>query len=94
MRDFAQPTPHEPTRFLRPAIQAHNFEIKLSILHMIENSSFGGLSNEDPHWHLTRFEDLGDTFRCNGVSAEAVRMRLFPFSLQDKARSWLYSLPS
>ncbi|KAI4372740.1 hypothetical protein MLD38_010937 [Melastoma candidum] len=93
MRDFAQLTPYEPTRFLRPAIQANNFEIKPATLNMIENSSFGGLPNEDPHWHLTRFEDLCDTFKYNGVSPEAVRLRMFPFSLRDKTRGWLYSLP-
>ncbi|KAI4340836.1 hypothetical protein MLD38_025637 [Melastoma candidum] len=92
-RDFAQPTPYEPIRFLGPAIQANNFEIKPAILNMIENSSFSGLSNEDPHWHLTHFEDLCDTLRYNGVSPEAVRLRMFPFSLRDKTRAWLYSLP-
>ena len=28
----------------------------------------------------------------NGVSADAIRLRLFPFSLRDKAKLWLSSL--
>nr|ABD63156.1 Retrotransposon gag protein [Asparagus officinalis] len=29
----------------------------------------------------------------NGVSDDAIKLRLFPFSLRDKARAWLQSLP-
>ena len=33
-------------------------------------------------------------FKQNGVSDDAIRLRLFPFTLKDKAKSWLNSLPS
>ncbi|CAL9012178.1 unnamed protein product [Prunus brigantina] len=29
-----------------------------------------------------------------GISDEAIRLRLFPFSLKERAKEWLYSLPS
>jgi len=29
----------------------------------------------------------------NGVSTDAIQLRLFPFSLRDKARTWLHSFP-
>jgi len=35
-----------------------------------------------------------DTLKLNGVSTDAIRLHLFPFSLKDKARTWLHSLPS
>ena len=31
-------------------------------------------------------------FRVNGVRDDAIRLRLFTFSLKDKAREWLNSL--
>jgi len=31
--------------------------------------------------------------KLNEVSTDAIRLRLFPFSLKDKARAWLHSLP-
>ncbi|KAK5842285.1 hypothetical protein PVK06_004621 [Gossypium arboreum] len=33
------------------------------------------------------------TFKINGFSDDASRLRLFPFSLRNKAKQWLNSLP-
>ena len=34
-----------------------------------------------------------DTMKYNGVSGDAIRLRLFPFSLKDKAKHWLTTEP-
>ena len=34
-----------------------------------------------------------DTVKYNGVNDDAIRLRLFPFSLKDKAKNWLISKP-
>ena len=78
----------------RPAIQANNFEIKLDIIQMIQTSmQFSGFPNDDPNAHIVNFLEICDTFKHNRVSDNAIWLRLFPFSLQDKAKSWLSSLP-
>ena len=37
--------------------------------------------------------EVSDVFKIAGASHEALRLRLFPFSLRDRARAWLNSLP-
>ncbi|XP_052185205.1 uncharacterized protein LOC127796840 [Diospyros lotus] len=76
----------------RPNVQANNFEIKPAIIQMIQMSvQFFG-PNDDPNSHIANFLEICDTFRHNGVSEDALRLRLFPFSLKDRAKEWLNSL--
>ncbi|GKV23246.1 hypothetical protein SLEP1_g32996 [Rubroshorea leprosula] len=79
----------------RPAIQANNFEIKPTIIQMIQQTvQFNFLPNENPYLHIASSLEICDTFKANGVSNESVRLTLFPFSLRDKAKSWLQSFPA
>ena len=77
-----------------PAIAANNFEIKPSMIQMIQSSQFHGLPSEDPIAHMHRFIDYCGTLHMNGVPSEAISLILFPFSLTDKAARWFAGLPS
>ncbi|KAL8120347.1 hypothetical protein AgCh_017503 [Apium graveolens] len=80
---------------IHPAIQANTFEIKPGTIQMVQNSvSFGGASTEDPNMHIRNFVEICSTFKYNGITDEAIKLRLFPFSLRDKAKDWLHSLPA
>ncbi|KAL8148985.1 hypothetical protein AgCh_006117 [Apium graveolens] len=73
---------------LHPAIQANTFEIKSGTIQMVQNSvSFGGAATEDPNMHIRNFVKICSTFKYNGVTDEAIKLRLFPFSLRDKAKA-------
>ncbi|XP_073054601.1 uncharacterized protein [Primulina eburnea] len=94
--DYTQPSIHGMmSSIVRPRIQANNFEIKPAIIQMIQTSiQFGGTPTDDPNVHIANFLEICDTFKHNGVTDDAIRLRLFPFSLRDKAKSWLNSLPA
>ncbi|XP_073138487.1 uncharacterized protein [Henckelia pumila] len=80
---------------VRPTVTSNHYEIKPAIIQMIQNTvQFGGSSIDDPNAHIENFLEICDTFKQQGVFDDAVRLRLFPFSLRDKAKSWLNSLPA
>src|ERR1051325_7098209 len=60
----------------------------------VQQNQFSGAPTDDPNLHLSVFVQYADTVKANGVNPEAIRLRLFPFSLRDRARAWLQSLPA
>ena len=93
LEEFALPPTVVQTAIRRPPIQENNFELKSVTLQMLQNILFHRLPNENPNMHLTNFLEVCDTIKYNGVSEEALRLRLFPFSLGDRAKHWLTSQP-
>ena len=76
----------------RPNIEADHFEIKSHVIHMIQSScTFNGLPDEDPHAHIANFFAICDTFKLHNVFPDVIRLRMFPFSLKDRAKAWLNS---
>ena len=94
--EYAQPSIDGTASCIKkPQVQASNFELKPSYVNMIQNLvQFHGLPNEDPNLHIAYFLDICDMFKVNGILDGAIRLRLFPFSLKDRAREWLNSLPT
>ncbi|XP_058761643.1 uncharacterized protein LOC131635058 [Vicia villosa] len=74
--------------------EANKFELKPSLLQAVQQNQFSGSPTDDPNLHLFMFVQYANTVKANGVSPETIRLRLFPFSLRDRARAWLQSLPS
>ncbi|KAG9442162.1 hypothetical protein H6P81_018016 [Aristolochia fimbriata] len=94
MEHYLQSNPNaQRSAIVRPEVPI-NFEIKPQILSMIQNNyQFGGLSNEDPNEHIEKFLEICDTFRFKDVTNEAVWLRIFPFTLSDRAKIWYHTLP-
>ncbi|RVW94437.1 Retrovirus-related Pol polyprotein from transposon 17.6 [Vitis vinifera] len=53
---------------------------------------FRGTENENPYSHIKEFEDIVSIFREANTPLEIFRMKLFPLSLKDKAKTWFNSL--
>ena len=79
---------------IAPIIQANNFELKPELIQMVQHTcQFRGFPHDDPNEHISSFLEICDTQRINGVSLEVIKLKLFPFSLKDKAKTWFNSLP-
>jgi hypothetical protein len=66
-------------------------ELKQALINMVQKSPFYSKASEDANAHLQHFLEICSTFTIRGVTLDAVRLRLFPFSLLGKAKQWFYS---
>ena len=71
-----------------------DFELRPHLIQMIERNQIDGHPSKSPHDHITDFIERCDIITTKDLSMEAVRMRLFTFSLKDEAKSWLRSEPT
>ena len=93
MEDFWRPIIQEEYSGVRqPAIEANNFELKLTLITMVQQHQFTSHPSEDPDEHMGRFMRMANTVKLNGVRPEVIKMQLFPFSLRDVAATWFDSL--
>ena len=56
--------------------------------------TFHGLAGEDPHKHLKELHVVCTSMKPTGVTEDQIKLRAFPFSLNDSTKDWLYYLPS
>ena len=91
IREFSAPSSSNVPVGPSPAVGDGNFELKPALISMVQASPFCGKSNEDANAHLQHFLEICSTFTIRGVSADAIRLRLFPFSLLGKAKQWFYA---
>ena len=54
--------------------------------------TFHGMESEIPYSHMREFEKVCNTFKEETVTVDLIRLKLFPFTLKDKAKIWLNSL--
>ena len=93
MEDFWRPIIKEGYSAVRqPPIEANNFELKPTLITMVQQNQVTGHPSEDPNEHLGRFLRIANTVKLNGVNPNVIKLQLFPFSLRDKAASWFKSL--
>jgi hypothetical protein len=89
LRDYHVPPWSEDISCIQsPPISARSFKVKSGLIKLIQASySFGGLPHEDPNEHIMQFIEVCKAQRYDAVSAEALWLLLFPFSIKGKART-------
>ncbi|XP_052198255.1 uncharacterized protein LOC127805537 [Diospyros lotus] len=94
MGDFMMPPVVENrSSIVYPPYGHDNIQLRPDVINLFSNNiPFYGRIDENPHYHLSRFLEYCGNFKYQGINEEAMRMRLFPHTLKDKAREWLDSL--
>jgi hypothetical protein len=72
-------------------IRDGSFKLKPALINMVQQSPFYGKASEDANAHLQHLLEICNTFTIRGVTQDAVRLRLFSFSLLGKVKQWFYS---
>ena len=93
IKDYAHPPSTTQLVIRRLAIHANNFKLKSITLQLLQGVQVTGLPHEDPNAHFFNFVEVCYTVKYNGVSNDAIRLQLFPFSLKDKAKHWFTTKP-
>ncbi|GJU26704.1 reverse transcriptase domain-containing protein [Tanacetum coccineum] len=76
-----------------PIINAQNFELKSSLINLVQNRIFRGGNDEEPHAHIRHFESITNNQRYPDVPNTTIKLLLFPFSLDGVAKTWLEKEP-
>ena len=55
---------------------------------MVQEQAFLGVDYKNPYHRLREFEQLYACLTISGMSQETLRWKLFPFSLEERAKQW------
>ncbi|GJV50939.1 reverse transcriptase domain-containing protein [Tanacetum coccineum] len=87
------PTEGNAEAIVVPPIPAESFELKHSLLNLVTSKQFFGFEKEDPHAHIRWFNKITSTMKYKDVPDSAIKLMLFPFSIDGPARIWLEKEP-
>nr|GEU76755.1 reverse transcriptase domain-containing protein [Tanacetum cinerariifolium] len=76
-----------------PEILAKNFEIKTNLLQLVQANKFHGFERDNPHTHISNFKRMTATLKYKDVPNDAIKLMLFPYSLEGAARIWYEKEP-
>ncbi|CAN6542031.1 unnamed protein product [Malus baccata var. baccata] len=91
LRELAMPNTDQQPLCITYPNAAGGFELKSGMIHYLPK--FHGFSTEDANKHLMEFHVVCSGMRPANVEEEQVKLRAFPFTLEAKAKEWLYNLP-
>jgi hypothetical protein len=77
----------EPPQSSKP-ITASSYELYHVFIAMVREKTFSGLDHENPYHHLREFEQLCACLTISSMLHETLRWKLFPFSLDGRAKQW------
>ena len=87
LSDYARPILQRPvTRIHAPLDRNVNFRIDLHVMSMLP------IFHEDPYRHVEKLSQVCEINQIHNVSANVMKMKLFPATLRDRAKDWFLKL--
>jgi hypothetical protein len=86
INNFLTPTSSNVRIGMETNVRDGSFKLKSALINMVQQSPFCGKASEDANAHLQHFLEICSTFTIRGVTQDAVRLHLFPFSLLGKVK--------
>ncbi|GKE26327.1 reverse transcriptase domain-containing protein [Tanacetum coccineum] len=95
MEELCQPSINGRGRPIAPIpIQATDFGLRRHMIQQVQNTcQFHELPGNDANRHIDKFLEVTQHMKQNGVSDDALRLSLFPYSLTHHAIAWYDRLP-
>ncbi|GKD39820.1 reverse transcriptase domain-containing protein, partial [Tanacetum coccineum] len=95
MEELCQPSIDGQGEPITPIpIQAMDFGLRHHMIQQVQNTcQFHGLPGDDVNRHIDKFLEITQHMKQNGVSDDALRLSLFPYSLTHHAIAWYDRLP-
>nr|GEV04966.1 reverse transcriptase domain-containing protein [Tanacetum cinerariifolium] len=95
MEELCQPSINGRGRPISPIpIQATDVGLRHHMIQQVQNTcQFHGLPGDDANRHIDKFLEITQHMKQNGVSNDALRLSLFPYSLTHHAIAWYDRLP-
>ena len=75
-----------------PTLNTDNleFELKPSLINMVQATPFSGKAHKDASAHLQNFLEISSTIIIKDVAQDIILLRLFSLSLVGQAKQWFY----
>jgi len=90
LKDYMNPTRTSARSCIIFPPDASHFNFKPDIIQLFP--TFHGLELENPYLHLREFEEVCNTYNDLNCSMNNIKLKLFSFSLKEKAKTWLQNL--
>jgi len=70
---------------------APEFELKSSLINLVQATQFSGKAHEYAKTHLQNFLEITSTIKVDGDNQDTIQFCIFPFSLEGRAKKWFYT---
>ena len=92
MRDYLNPEKNAQTSCIvfPEMLPANTFSVKPNHISLLPY--FHGRDQESAYAHMRDFDEIVGTIVSHDGQKESARLKLFPFSLKDKAKSWFNTI--